>query len=178
MRGKIAHIHILALGLVSIVVIGLAIKSQNDILTQYGKVNSYTAYNNSNSDSAAIQLMTSWQNDSTFYEAVKKIVLLDCVWMFFFGSTIGYGLAIGFHYKRGLSKIICVAGMIFLTLAITIDAVQDYEIYRHLTKQPFFDSRFLTKPKFALLLTAIAIALAALIICWRSVLHKAFRKLD
>jgi hypothetical protein len=161
-------------GLLCIVITGLVIKRQNDILVKHDKKNGYTAYNNSVTKMAAKELMLSWQNNPAYFKAVKKIVFTDYIWMVFFGSTILYALIIGYSYSSGIWKFIFIAGMICLIGAVAMDVIQDNAIYQYLTKNRFRDFRYLTKLKFTLLILAVLLSLTGIIINWNNVVRSAF----
>jgi len=176
MKFKIRHIHVIVAGLICILVIGFIIKKQNDILIHPIKQNGYTAYNKAATQSEAADLIAVWEKNPSYSKAVKKIVYLDYLWMVFFGGTILYALAIGCYYNAVSWKYLFIAAMALLVLAVSIDIIQDNNIYQHLTQNQFCDFRYLTKLKFTFLIIAIVIGLFAIIKHWRIVLRGAFWK--
>ena len=174
MNFQLLHIHVLAAGLLVTVMIGFIIKKQNNILTQDDSKNGFVSYNHAASKEEADELVKKWRNNPIYFQAVKNIIFTDYVWMIFFGATIFYGLSIGFNYAAGERKLIFAAGMVLLTVAVSIDFLQDTAIYRHLTKNIVADLRFLTTTKFILLGVAIVTATSGIVLYRSHLLHESF----
>ena len=94
--------------------------------------------------------------------------------MIFFGATILYDLSIGFNYAVGGWKLVFATGMALLTVAVSIDFLQDTAIYHHLTKNIVADLRFLTTTKFILLGVAIVTALSGIVLYHSHLMHESF----
>jgi len=158
---SVSPVYVLVTGFILILVVFGLIIRQNAILTKENKQFGYVAYNHSRSSSEADKVIAFWQQDMLCFNAVKNIIYLDYVFMFLYGSTILYGLLKPYHNSDGAWKIVFGTGIAFITIAVLVDAIQDYAIYERLVKNKYNDLRYLTTLKFSFIAGAFMILVSS-----------------